>query len=118
MGIKNLFLNIKSGLLSHAAAFVEKNGFYTLKGTADWLAVTLTCKLFKCKMDNQMFEVDSNYVGDMIDESLNNLKQYLQTIGGLAYKSKSNDIIDILNEMEVKIDNISDKLYQQIQEKQ
>lgn len=40
-----------------------------------------------------------------------NLKEYLQTIGGLATKSNSSEIIDILKEMEVEIDSISDTIY-------
>ncbi len=39
------------------------------------------------------------------------LKEYLQTIGGLAVKCKSEEIVDILKEMEVEIDSIPDKKY-------
>lgn len=40
-----------------------------------------------------------------------NLKEYLQTISGLATKCKSKEIVDILKDMEVKIDSIPDKIY-------
>ncbi len=39
------------------------------------------------------------------------LKEYLQTIGGLAAKCKSHEIVEILKDMEVEIDSIPDKLY-------
>lgn len=39
------------------------------------------------------------------------LKEYLQTIGGLAAKCKSEEIINILKDMEVEIDSIPDKTY-------
>lgn len=50
-------------------------------------------------------------VSDKHKKYTHDLKQYLQTIGGLAYASQNSDIIALLNEMEVKIDAISDKLY-------
>ena len=40
-----------------------------------------------------------------------NLKEYLQTISGLATKCKSEEIVDILKDMEVEVDSISDKIY-------
>lgn len=40
-----------------------------------------------------------------------NLKEYLQTISGLAIKCKSEEIVDILKDMEVEIDSIPDKIY-------
>lgn len=39
------------------------------------------------------------------------LKEYLQTIGGLAVKSQNAEIVDIIKSMEVEIDSISDKIY-------
>lgn len=39
------------------------------------------------------------------------LMEYLQTIGGLATKCKSEEIVDILKDMEVEIDSIPDKTY-------
>lgn len=50
-------------------------------------------------------------VGDKNKKYAHDLKQYLQTIGGLASKSKDHEIIAILRDMEVEIDSISDKLY-------
>ncbi|MBQ3600629.1 MAG: GHKL domain-containing protein [Lachnospiraceae bacterium] len=40
-----------------------------------------------------------------------NLKEYLQTISGLVTKCKSEEIVDILKDMEVEVDSISDKIY-------
>lgn len=42
---------------------------------------------------------------------VHNLKEYLQTIGGLAVKYKNKEIMDILKDMEVEIDSIPDKRY-------
>lgn len=42
---------------------------------------------------------------------VHDLKEYLQTIGGLATKCKSEEIVDILKDMEVEIDSIPDKTY-------
>lgn len=39
------------------------------------------------------------------------LKEYLQTIGGLAAQSKNEEIINVLKDMEVEIDSIPDKIY-------
>jgi hypothetical protein len=39
------------------------------------------------------------------------LKEYLQTIGGLAVKCQSDEIVNILKDMEIEIDNIPDKIY-------
>lgn len=39
------------------------------------------------------------------------LKEYLQTIGGLATKCKNEEIVHILKDMEVEIDSIPDKTY-------
>lgn len=39
------------------------------------------------------------------------LKEYLQTIGGLAVKNQNTEIVDIIKSMEVEIDSISDKVY-------
>lgn len=50
-------------------------------------------------------------VSDRHKKYAHDLKQYLQTIGGLASKSRNSEIIAILNEMEVEIEAISDKLY-------
>lgn len=50
-------------------------------------------------------------VGDKHKKYAHDLKHYLQTICGLAYTSQNSDIIALLNEMEVKIDAISDKIY-------
>lgn len=40
-----------------------------------------------------------------------NLKDYLQTIGGLATQNKNTEIIEILKTMEIEIDSIADKFY-------
>ncbi len=42
---------------------------------------------------------------------VHNLKDYLQTIGGLAAQNKNMEIVEILKTMEIEIDGISNKFY-------
>ena len=64
-------------------------------------------------------ELHSVYCNKMEEISLkqrkyaHDLKDYLQTIGGLAAKSQNQEILGILKDMEVEIDSISDKVYTQ-----
>lgn len=86
--------------------------FYILEKLTSVMAQNSEYELMDLKNTyNNLYYEKLEELGDKHKKYAHDLKQYLQTIGGLAYKSKSNDIIDILNEMEVKIDNISDKLY-------
>ena len=50
-------------------------------------------------------------MGEKHKQYAHDLKEYLQTIGGLAVKSKNAEIVDIIKSMEVEIDAISDKIY-------
>lgn len=50
-------------------------------------------------------------MGQKHKQYAHDLKEYLQTIGGLAVKSQNAEIVDIIKSMEVEIDSISDKIY-------
>ena len=50
-------------------------------------------------------------MGQKQKQYAHDLKEYLQTIGGLAVKSQNGEIVDIIKSMEVEIDSISDKIY-------
>lgn len=50
-------------------------------------------------------------MGQKQKQYAHDLKEYLQTIGGLAVKNRNVEIVDIIKSMEVEIDSISDKMY-------
>lgn len=76
---------------------LEQNSEYELINLQNTLNNTYYVKLEEVEKKHKRYAHD--------------LKEYLQTIGGLAAKCKSEEIINILKDMEVEIDSIPDKTY-------
>lgn len=60
---------------------------------------------------NNVYYSKLEEVGIRHKKYAHDLKEYLQTIGGLATKCKSDEIVEILKDMEVEIDSIPDKIH-------
>ena len=93
-----LFSNVLVFYIIEKLTFVmEQNSEYELMDLQNTLNHTYY---------ERMEEVEEKY-----KQYAHNLKEYLQTISGLATKCKSEEIVDILKDMEVEVDSISDKIY-------
>ena len=60
---------------------------------------------------NQTYYQKLEEMGQKQKQYAHDLKEYLQTIGGLAVKNQNTEIVDIIKSMEVEIDSVSDKVY-------
>lgn len=93
-----LFSNVLVFYIIEKLTFVmEQNSEYELISLQNTLNNTHYGKLEEVERKHRQYAHD--------------LKEYLQTIGGLAIKCKSEEIVDILKDMEVEIDSIPDKTY-------
>lgn len=93
-----LFSNILVFYIIEKLAFVmEENSEYELMDLQNTL--------------NHAYYEKMEEVEEKQKQYAHNLKEYLQTINGLAVKNRSEEIVDILKEMEVEIDSIADKIY-------
>lgn len=66
------------------------------------------------KTQNEMRDIYYKRMEEINQEHrkyVHNLKDYLQTIGGLAVKGNNEDILNVLGGMEVEVDSIRDKNY-------